>query len=165
MRANLSHYLGRLWRFGVILSLDDHIAEKLVEQTCICALELEPVLFCTKRMDCWLFSMLHSFWFNGHRSRRYRPGQLNANHRVRAATRDCGSHERDGAELVLQVMELPNAYRATLFLAYVEGMSYREVAEVLALPVDAVTNALATARILLAESTIRSEGTVPGEVV
>ncbi|UXN58567.1 hypothetical protein [Phyllobacterium zundukense] len=42
MMAELSHYLGHLWRFGIVLSLDNHIAEKLVEQTCICALESDP---------------------------------------------------------------------------------------------------------------------------
>ncbi|WP_457299051.1 hypothetical protein [Phyllobacterium sp. P5_D12] len=58
-RADLSHFLGHLWRFGVVLSLDDHIAEKLVEQTCIRVLERYPSLPCNQRMDCWSFSIMH----------------------------------------------------------------------------------------------------------
>ncbi|WP_271899248.1 RNA polymerase sigma factor [Candidatus Phyllobacterium onerii] len=155
MRADLSYYLGQLWRFGIVLSCDNLVAEKLVEQTCMRALEREPVLFCTNRMDCWLFSILHSVWYNSHRFHTFRTGQHNDNLRVRVATRYGGPHESEGAALVAQVMELPDAYRATVFLAYVEEMSYREVSQVLALSVDTVTNSLAAARILLAETTGR----------
>ena len=138
MRADLSHYLGQLWRFGIVLSRDGPVAESLVEQTCMRALEREPVLFGTQRMDCWLFSILHSVWFNDYRSHSCRPGQINDNNRVGSALREESLHISEGAGLVSQVMDLPDLYRATVFLAYVEGMSHREVAEVLALPIDTV---------------------------
>lgn len=161
MRADLAYYLSQLWRFGLVLSLDDNIAKRLVEQTCMRALEREPVLVCTQRMDCWLLSILHSVWFDEYRDGN---GQLNDNKRVRPGKRDGGPHIRDAAGLVLQVMELPDSYRATVFLAYVEGMSYREVAEVLALPIITVINALTGARILLAERIGLAEESQPGEV-
>ncbi len=153
MRAELSHYLGQLWRFGIVLSRDGPVAERLVEQTCMRALEREPVLFGTQRMDCWLFSILHSVCFNGYRSHSCRPGQINDNNRVGSALREESLHISEGAGLVSQAMDLPDLYRATVFLAYVEGMSHREVAGVLALPIDTVINALTDARALLAGST------------
>ena len=166
MRAELSHYLGHLWRFGIVLSRDSPVAaERLVEQTCMRALEREPLLFCSQRMDCWLFSILHSVWFNEYHSHSCRPGQHNDNNRVSLGNPAVGPHICDGAELVSQVMELPDTYRATVFLAYVEGMSYREVAEVLALPIDTVINALTDARVLLAGSTRLANESQPGEAV
>jgi len=145
----------------VVLSLDDHIAERLAEQTCICALERDPLLTCSQRMDCWLFSILHSIWFH-----EYRDGnaKLNENNPVRPGKRHGGPHISDGTDLVSQVMELPDSYRATVFLAYVEGMSYREVAEVLALPINSVINALTGARTLLAERLSLAKESKPKEL-
>lgn len=147
IRADLLSCLGRLWRFGVVLSGDGTIAEKLVEQTCIRALAGEHPLLCTKRKDCWLFSVLHSVWTDGHRSQRYK-----ARHYRNATTPFGGTRGSQSPELVAQVANLPDTVRASVFLAYVEGMAHREVAEVLALPVDTVRNNLAAARRTLAKS-------------
>ncbi|TXR46498.1 sigma factor-like helix-turn-helix DNA-binding protein [Phyllobacterium endophyticum] len=135
MRADLSYYLGQLWRFGIVLSRSDAVAQKLVEQTCIRALKREPLQFCTNRTDCWLFSIEHSVWFND-----YRPDGDGG-----------GCSPYTGTALLPQVMGLPDAHRAAVFLAYVEGLSYREVSEVLSLPVSGVMKNLTAARILLAQ--------------
>ena len=44
------------------------------------------------------------------------------------------------------VQVLPQAQRETLFLVYVEGMTYREAAQVLDVPIGTVMSRLATAR-------------------
>src|SRR5262249_42080155 len=53
-------------------------------------------------------------------------------------------------QVLEQVQALPEAQRSTVFLAYVEGLSYREVAAVLDIPVGTVMSRLATARAKLA---------------
>ena len=164
IKAEISQYLGHLWRFGVVLSLDDHIAERLVEQTCIRALERDPLLPRSQRMDCWLFSILQSIWFDKHRSNCGRNGHSDINGE-RTADRGGDPYKTDGADLILhQVMALPDACRAAVFLTYVERMSYNEVAEVLALPIGTIMSGLVSARILLAESRGLAKDPEPGEV-
>jgi RNA polymerase sigma-70 factor (ECF subfamily) len=55
-------------------------------------------------------------------------------------------------QVLRQVNALPEEQRTTVFLAYVEGLSYREVAEVLQIPIGTVMSRLANARAKLAES-------------
>jgi RNA polymerase sigma-70 factor, ECF subfamily len=49
------------------------------------------------------------------------------------------------------VQALPEAQRTAVFLAYVEGLSYREVAEILDVPIGTVMSRLAAARAKLAD--------------
>lgn len=135
IRADLSQCLGRLWRFGMILSFRSDVALTLVEATCVLALERAPLFISSSRLDHWLFSTLHSIW------------------QTKATIRDENSemHVMDNAVL-RQVTALPEEYRAAVFLAYVEDMSYLEVAEVLVVPMSTVTSRLAAARIMLAEN-------------
>lgn len=55
------------------------------------------------------------------------------------------------AQVIRRVDALPEAQRETVYLAYVEGLSYREVAEVLQVPIGTVMSRLAAARVKLAE--------------
>ncbi|CAN7209833.1 RNA polymerase sigma factor [Phyllobacterium sp. LjRoot231] len=154
IRADLSQCLGRLWRFGVVLSLQCDVADDLVEATCVRALERAPLFIGGNRLDCWLFSILHSIWHTEISPYRFRMGQATINARqTKSSIRDenIEIHVMDNPVL-RQVTTLPEEYRATVFLAYVEDMSYREVADVLAVPIGTVTSCLACARIMLAEN-------------
>jgi len=56
------------------------------------------------------------------------------------------------SQVIKRVNALPEAMRETVFLAYVEGLSYREVAQVLNVPMGTVMSRLASARLKLAET-------------
>lgn len=56
------------------------------------------------------------------------------------------------AQVIKRVNGLPEAQRETVFLAYVEGLSYKEIADVLHIPVGTVMSRLAAARARLAEA-------------
>ena len=49
-------------------------------------------------------------------------------------------------QVLRQVNALPEAQRTVVFLAYVEGLSYREVAGILDIPIGTVMSRLAAAR-------------------
>jgi RNA polymerase sigma-70 factor (ECF subfamily) len=53
-------------------------------------------------------------------------------------------------EIITRVQALPEAQRATVFLAYVEEMTYRETAAILGIPIGTVMSRLASARATLA---------------
>ena len=146
-------HLARLWRYGLILSRQRDVADDLVQATCVRAIERAEQFTIETRIDRWLFSILHSLWINEVRSRQVRMGQgfVDAN----TALVVDGTVELETRVLANQILgkveTLPEAQREALFLAYVEGLSYREVADVLNIPIGTVMSRLAGARAKIAE--------------
>ena len=155
IRASLSQHLVRLWRYAIVLSRQRDVADDLVQATCVRALERAAQFTSGTRLDRWLFAILHSIWLNEVRSRRIRMGNGFVDADV-TLTFD-GERETETHVLANQVLRkvnaLPEAQRSAVFLAYVEGLSYREVADVLSVPIGTVMSRLAVARAKLVEST------------
>lgn len=154
IRASLSQHLARLWRYGVVLSRQRDVADDLVQATCVRALERAGQFTSGTRLDRWLFSILHSIWLNEVRSRRIRMGHGFVDADVALVfdgERDTETHVLAN-QVLRQVSALPEAQRTAVFLTYVEGLSYREVAEVLDVPIGTVMSRLAAARAKLAEN-------------
>ncbi|MFS8047939.1 RNA polymerase sigma factor [Rhizobium sp. BR 314] len=154
IRMGLSQHLARLWRYGVVLSRQRDVADDLVQATCVRALERASQFTAGTRLDRWLFAILHSIWLNEVRSRRVRMGQgfVDADETlVFDGALETETHILAG-QVLQRVQALPEAQRTAVFLAYVEGLSYREVAEILEVPIGTVMSRLAAARTKLAES-------------
>ncbi|NLS18007.1 RNA polymerase sigma factor [Rhizobium sp. P40RR-XXII] len=153
IRAGLSQHLTRLWRYGVVLSRQRDVADDLVQATCVRALERAAQFTSGTRLDRWLFAILHSIWLNEVRSRRVRMGQgfVDADETlVFDGARETETHILAG-QVLQRVQALPEAQRTAVFLAYVEGLSYREVAEILEVPIGTIMSRLAAARAKLAD--------------
>ena len=148
IRSGLTENLARLWRYGLVLSHQRDVADDLVQATCLRALERAGQFVPGTRLDRWLFSILHSIWLNEIRSRRVRQGQgfVDAGETLTFdGARDTETHVMAG-QVLKQVSALPEAQRTVVFLAYVEGLSYREVAGILDIPIGTVMSRLAAAR-------------------
>ena len=107
-----------------------------MQATCVRALERGGQFESGTRMDRWLMSILHSIWVNEVRARRVHQGQgvVDAD---QALSFDGESQAQDqvlAAQVIKRVNGLPEAQRETVFLAYVEGLSYKEIADVLTRP-------------------------------
>ncbi|MDB5980093.1 MAG: putative polymerase sigma factor [Pseudomonas sp.] len=154
IRAELGQHLTRLWRYGLVLSRQRHVADDLVQATCVRALERAGQFMPGTRLDRWLLSILHSIWLNEVRSQRVRQGQGFVD--AESTLSFDGEHQAQSHVLASQVIKrvnaLPEAQRETVFLAYVEGLSYREVADILNVPIGTVMSRLAAARLKLAET-------------
>jgi RNA polymerase sigma-70 factor (ECF subfamily) len=148
VRRELPQHLARLWRFGLVLSGQRHAAEDLVQATCVRALERADQFQIGSRLDRWLLTIMHSIWQNEVRSRRVRQGQGFVDAETVLVTDGVGTAETRvlGNETIRQVQALPDAQRETVFLAYVEQMTYRETADVLGIPIGTVMSRLAAAR-------------------
>lgn len=154
VRAGLPIHLARLWRYGLVLSRRRDIAEDLVQATCLRALERAVQFVPGTRLDRWLFSILHSVWLNEVRAGAVRAGKgfVDAETAlVDDGARTIEAHVMAG-QVLRQVDALPEAQRAAVFLCYVEGMTYREVADILAIPIGTVMSRLAAARARIAET-------------
>jgi RNA polymerase sigma-70 factor (ECF subfamily) len=140
--------LPRLWRYGLILARDPVAAEDLVQATCLRALERSSQFTVGTHLDHWLFSILRSIWFNELRAQRIRAGKGLVDPEGVLVTDGERQVETNifAAQVLKQVLGLPEAQRETLLLVYVEGLTYQEAARVLDVPVGTVMSRLAAAR-------------------
>lgn len=152
VRAGLGPALARLWRFGLVLSGSRTTAEDLVQATCVRALERAHQFTPGTRLDRWLFSILHSIWLNEIRAARYRRGAGLVD--AETALVFDGIREIETNITALQVLKevqsLPEVQRESVYLVYVEGLTYREAAAVLDVPIGTIMSRLAGARARLA---------------
>nr|WP_314581990.1 RNA polymerase sigma factor [uncultured Pseudomonas sp.] len=150
----MGQLLPRLWRYGLVLSRQKHLADDLVQATCVRALERAGQFTAGTRLDRWLLSIMHSIWLNEVRSQRVRQGQgfVDAEQELSFDGETEAQDQVLAAQVIKRVNSLPEAQRETVFLTYVEGLSYKEAAEILHIPVGTVMSRLAAARLKLAET-------------
>jgi RNA polymerase sigma-70 factor (ECF subfamily) len=150
--AGLATELKRLWRYGLVLSRKRDVAEDLVQATCLRALEKSHQFTPGTRLDRWLFSILHSIWMNEIRAARYRTGQGLVDAETELVFDGAAIVETNimAAQVLKRVDALPEAQRETVYLVYAEGLTYREAAAILAVPIGTVMSRLAGARARLA---------------
>ena len=156
----LAALLPRLWRYGLVLSGNRDTAEELVQATCVRALERSIQFAPGTRLDRWLIAILHSIWLNEVRARKVRRGQGLVDAEAALVFDGIRVVESNilAAQVLRQVQELPEVQRETVYLVYVEELSYREAAEALGIPIGTVMSRLAGARAKLAGLSANGKG-------
>ncbi len=158
LASHLSPLLPKLWRFGLRLTRHHDDAEDLVQRTCVRALERQHQWNAEGSPLSWLYSIEHSIWLNEMRSRRLRPvtslsadGADDEDRQLpddRAADPEAQMFFR---QVVAAVDELPEAQRVVMLLVAVEGLSYREAADVIGVPLGTVMSRLSRARVTIGQ--------------
>jgi RNA polymerase sigma-70 factor (ECF subfamily) len=148
--------LPRLWRFALRLAGDTHDAEDLVQRVCVRALERQHQLQPGTSTLSWLFSIAHSVWLNEVRAqqiRRHGSIQWSEDLADTVADPTAASPEMYALhqQIISAVERLPDAQRAVMLLVAVEGLSYREAAIALDVPIGTVMSRLARARQTIGE--------------
>ena len=143
--------LPRLRRFARGLTGSAVEADDLVQAACERALARRHQFQEGTRFDSWMFRIVQTIWIDQVRSRDVRKegGEI--------AEERLGSDEpvrRVEARLALEevrraVDRLPPDQRTALLLVTVDGLSYKEAAEVVRVPVGTIMSRLARARIAL----------------
>ena len=153
MRHDLIALLPRLRRFARGLAGAADQADDLVQASVEKALRNLDGFTTGTRMDAWMFRIIRNTWIDTVRARRE-----TVDYDTEAADTIIGSDGRRTTEARLHLAEvrramasLPGDQRAVLMLVCVEGMRYREVAEVLEIPEGTVMSRLSRARLALAE--------------
>lgn len=158
---DLSHalpdLLPRLWKFAVRLTGDPHVAEDLVQRGCVRALERRHQLKPGTSARSWMYSILHSVWLNEIRARQIRQhASMQWSDELAETIPDESGvdPERDlmHRQVIQAIERLPDAQRAVMLLVAVEGLSYREAAEALEIPMGTVMSRLARARLTIGEA-------------
>lgn len=139
----------RLRRFALSLTGNSADADDLVQSACEKALRNRAQFQVGTRMDSWMYRIAQTLWMDDLRKRRVRgpsvdPTDIEIGDQGRAARlpEDRMMLSRAAAAMA----DLPEAQRVVLSLVAVEGLSYKEAAEVLEVPVGTVMSRLSRAR-------------------
>jgi RNA polymerase sigma-70 factor, ECF subfamily len=158
LASHLPTLLPKLWRFALRLTRHHDDAQDLVQRTCVRALERQHQWHPEGSPLSWLYSILHSIWLNEMRSRRLHPVESLSGTEEDEEDRqfeDNRAADPEAALLFRQVVRavdaLPEAQRVVMLLVAVEGLSYREAADVLAVPIGTVMSRLSRARVTIGE--------------
>jgi RNA polymerase sigma-70 factor (ECF subfamily) len=143
--------LPRLRRFARGLTGSAAEADDLVQAACERALTRSHQFQEGTRFDSWMFRIVQTIWIDQLRARDVRKEESEvAEERLgsdapvrRIEARLALSEVREAIEL------LPPDQRSTLMLVTVEGLSYKEAAEVAGVPVGTIMSRLARARMAL----------------
>jgi RNA polymerase sigma-70 factor, ECF subfamily len=146
VRDGLNRLLPRLWRFCLVLSADRSMAEDLVQAACLRALEREGQFQPGTRLDHWVFSIAQTIWLNQRRAEKLRRGGGLVPAEEAGLIDFSAESNLSLAEVFSEIMALPEAQRVAVLLVYVEGYSYKEVAEHLGIPIGTVMSRLASVR-------------------
>ena len=155
IKLQIAEMIPRLRRFGYAVSGSLDEAEDLAQAACLRALSRLDQFQSGTRLDSWLFRIVQTIWIDRTRARRRRP---EAGPDALETLTDSGAAARQAeartelAQLRVHVAKLPADQRAVLALVAIEGLSYRQAAEVLEIPVGTVMSRLARARKKLIEA-------------
>ncbi len=157
LRRRLVTALPRLKRFALALTGHEADADDLVQATVLKALE-KAARFeerDEKAFRAWLFTLARHVWIDEWRRRRARgAGREDPVEAADVPGRTDGEEmeTRMAAREVLEALAtLAEDQRTVLVLVAVEGLRYREAAEVLGVPIGTVMSRLARARAKLSE--------------
>jgi len=155
--------LPRLRRFayGLTGSLDE--GDDLVQSACERALSRLHQWQPGTRLDSWMYRIVQTTWIDRKRSERRRARPVDIDDLKHIAGGDLVQETEARLHLgkVQRFVDaLPPEQRAVLLLVTVEGLSYREAAELLDVPIGTIMSRLARARMALG----RSLGTIAAAV-
>jgi len=146
LREQIVELLPRLRRFARTLARDPHDADDLVQVAVERALARSGQLRPDSRLSSWMFGILRNAWIDetrtrGRRNRIFAPAELGENFG------DTASESRADTLSVQDAMaRLPDEQRMAVGLVLVEGLSYKEAAEIMGVPVGTLTSRLARGR-------------------
>ena len=152
MQEELLILMPAIRRFAYSLTGSRHDADDLLQNT------IERVLTRGVPADVelvkWAFRVCRNLWIDEYRARKVR-------HSDQLADELLNEQAIDGEKIICDHItlhqvnhamdQLPDDQRAILALVAVQGMSYKEVAETLSIPMGTVMSRLARARVALSE--------------
>ena len=142
-RQQIEAAIPPLRRYARALTRDAETADDIVQDTLVRALRSEH-LFHGGDMRAWLYTILTNLNRNRLRSLSRRPLLLSIEDNDAP---DLAGPEAGGRDIERALATLVDEQRNALLLVVLEGLSYREVAEVQGVPIGTVMSRLARARV------------------
>ena len=176
-------HMGSLYTAALRMTRNPADAEDLVQETYLKAYRAFGTFQAGTNLKAWLYKILTNTFINSYRSRKRRPeqtelddvedlylyrrlGGLEAATAGRSAEEEVLEHFTE-SDVKAAIEALPEQFRMAVLLADVEGFSYKEIAEILDVPVGTVMSRLFRGRKALQKSLrdyAAGQGVVPAEM-
>jgi RNA polymerase sigma-70 factor (ECF subfamily) len=138
-------------------------AEDLLQETLMKAYVSFDTFQQGTNLRAWLYRIMYNTWINHYRARQRRPAELLTDAITDRHFHHCARHASQGLrsaevevlenlrddEIATGLNELSEEFRVAVFLADVEGYSYREIAGMMEIPVGTVMSRLHRGRRVL----------------
>ena len=156
-------YLDQLYGAALRMTRNPADAEDLVQETYAKAFAAFDSFREGTNLRAWLFRILTNTYINIYRKKQRQPFQAGTDELTDWHLHEAESHLSTGlrsaevealdqlvdADIVQALGELPEEFRIAVYLADVEGFSYREIADIMETPVGTVMSRLHRGRSLL----------------
>lgn len=149
VRHQMVALLPRLRKFALVLTRDTERADDLVQETCVRALGAIDQWTPGTRLDSWLYRIAQNIWFDRLRVTKARGIPADIDVAVDIAGED-GRKVTEGrlalSEIAVAIEKLSPEQQVLIALICIDGLSYKEAAETLQIPIGTVMSRLARAR-------------------
>lgn len=161
-----AHYQA-LFRFGMSLTRDVDRASDLVQETfCIWAAK-NSQLRDRSKAKTWLFTTLHrEFLSQRRRASKFSDEPLDEERaEAMVAPEDDAERQMDGQRAMELLGALEEAYRTPLALFYLQQHSYKEIAEILDIPIGTVMSRLSRGKEMLRRRMTAEPSSAPKNIL
>jgi RNA polymerase sigma-70 factor, ECF subfamily len=148
-RLQIVDFLPRLRRFSYALTGDQDKGDDLVQETCARALSRIDQWEPGTRIDSWMFRIAQNIWLDQRRAHKVRGDAIHIDEAFDLAGDDGRTIVENRltlAEVSKGIAQLAGDQQVIIALICVDGLSYKEAAEVLEVPIGTVMSRLARAR-------------------
>ena len=146
--VNVTSHYERLYRFAISLTRRESDARDLAQETFERFLRNPDQLREPAKIKTWLFTTLYRLFLE-QRRRADRFPHVNVEGLSLPVVDTDAARKIDGQAVVSALSQLEDPFRAVLVLFYMEDHSYREIAEILGMPIGTVMSRLSRGKSLL----------------
>ncbi len=160
-------YYQALFRFGMSLTRNADRASDLVQETfCIWAAKNEQLRDRSKAKT-WLFTTLHrEFLSQRRRASKFSDEPLDETTLEASVNSDADAERQMDGHYAMELLEsLDEAYRAPIALFYLQQHSYKEIAEILDLPIGTVMSRLSRGKEMLRKRMTAEPSSAPKNIL
>ena len=164
IRSRMTAGLPRLRRFALSLTGNAADADDLVQDTVERALRNLHKWQPDTKLESWMFRIAQNLWIDNLRARKVRAADPLEADDVSLDGARSAEAKLTFADTARALQQLPEDQRVVVALVLIDGVAYREAAEILNVPIGTVTSRLARAREALAARVFGKGAEVPEDL-
>ena len=148
-----------LKQYALVLTRNGDAAEDLVQDSLVRAITGADTWQADRDVRPWLLSIMHNTFISGRRRDRIAASAADQMRYIGSEVTSPDQADRvHYNQTIAALMQLPDEHREALALVAIEGLTYKDAADVLGIPAGTLMSRLARAREALRNATGRTDG-------